>query len=61
MKKIQKRWMEMALISLVSLLLGACAGAVDTSKSYSRAVINRGAIVSADTIRHYIEMQNQRA
>jgi len=62
MKKIQKRWMEMALISLVSLLLGACAGAVDTSKSYSRAVINRGAIVSADTIRtnEYLNYYEQR-
>ena len=62
MKKMQQRWMELALISLVSLLLGACAGAVDTSKSYSRAVINRGAIVSADTIRvnEYLNYYEQR-
>ena len=62
MKKNQKRWREMALISLASLLLGACAAGVDTSKSYSRAVINRGAIVSADTIRinEYLNYYEQR-
>jgi Ca-activated chloride channel family protein len=62
MKKIQKRWMGMALISLASLILSACAASVDTSKSYSRAVINRGAIVSADTIRtnEYLNYYEQR-
>lgn len=39
-------------IVLLSLVLVGCAGgAVDTSKSYSRAVINRGAIVEAESIR----------
>jgi Ca-activated chloride channel family protein len=62
MKKMQKRWMGMALISLASLILSACAASVDTSKSYSRAVINRGAIVSADTIRtnEYLNYYEQR-
>jgi Ca-activated chloride channel family protein len=62
MKKLQKRWMGMVLISLTSLILGACAAGVDTSKSYSRAVINRGAIVSADTIRvnEYLNYYEQR-
>lgn len=62
MKKMQKRRKAIALIGLVSLLLGACGGAVDTSKSYSRAVINRGAIVPADTIRtnEYLNYYEQR-
>jgi hypothetical protein len=62
MKTLRSKWMSIAYISLVSLLLAACGASVDTSKSYSRAVINRGAIVSADTIRinEYLNYYEQR-
>lgn len=48
---------------LVTLVLSACAGALpDASKSYSRGVINRGAIVPADSIRvnEYLNYYEQR-
>jgi Ca-activated chloride channel family protein len=62
MKTLRSKWTSIFLISLVSLMLGACGASVDTSKSYSRAVINRGAIVPADTIRinEYLNYYEQR-
>lgn len=42
----------MFVLMALAALLTACAGAaIDTSKSYSRGVINRGAIVEADSVR----------
>ncbi len=48
-------------LGFMGLLVAACAPA-DTSKSYSRAVINRGAIVPAETIRlhEYLNYYEQR-
>lgn len=47
---------------LLAAVLSGCAAAQDTSKAYSRAVIDRGAIVPADTIRlhEYLNYYEQR-
>lgn len=43
------RW---TFLSVLTMMLTACgAAAIDTSKSYSRGVINRGAIVPAESVR----------
>ncbi len=53
----------LAAILFLAVFLGACGGAQpDASKSYSRAVINRGAIVPAENIRvnEYLNYYEQR-
>lgn len=51
----------LALVAL-ALLAGGCAAAVDTSKSYSRGMINQGEIVPAENIRvaEYLNYYEQR-
>jgi Ca-activated chloride channel family protein len=60
MNKRRLGFMTGVLVTLV--ILSGCAGSIDTSKSYGRAVINRGAIVSAETIRvnEYLNYYEQR-
>ncbi|MCP4166823.1 MAG: VWA domain-containing protein [Chloroflexi bacterium] len=55
-------WIGLAGLMIVGILVGGCAASQDASKSYSRAVINRGAIVPADTIRvaEYLNYYEQR-
>lgn len=50
------------LLVLASAAMAACSAAQDASKSYSRAVINRGAIVPAESIRvhEYLNYYQQR-
>ncbi len=52
----------LAGIALLMLALSACSAAQDASKSYSRAVINRGAIVEAESVRvhEYLNYYEQR-
>jgi len=61
-KQTRMRWIVVTALALAVPVLSACAAAVDTSKSYSRGEINRGAIVSADTIRvnEYLNYYEQR-
>ncbi len=47
---------------ILALILGACGGAQDASRAYSRGMINRGAIVPAENIRvhEYLNYYEQR-
>jgi Ca-activated chloride channel family protein len=49
-------------IALLTLVVTSCGAAQDASKSYSRAVINRGAIVPAESVRvhEYLNYYDQR-
>jgi Ca-activated chloride channel family protein len=49
-------------IALLTLVVTGCSAAQDASKSYSRAVINRGAIVPAESVRvhEYLNYYEQR-
>ena len=49
-------------IALLTLIVTGCSAAQDASKSYSRAVINRGAIVPAESVRvhEYLNYYDQR-
>jgi Ca-activated chloride channel family protein len=49
-------------IALLTLIATGCSAAQDASKSYSRAVINRGAIVPAESVRvhEYLNYYEQR-
>ncbi len=40
-------------LALAAAAMSACSSGVDTSRSYSRAVINRGAIVPAENVREF--------
>ncbi|MEE9217070.1 MAG: von Willebrand factor type A domain-containing protein [Anaerolineales bacterium] len=57
----QRRFTSLLLV-LVATAVTACASAQDASKAYSRAAINRGAIVSAENIRvhEYLNYYEQR-
>jgi Ca-activated chloride channel family protein len=52
----------LTILLVIPIILSGCAGSIDTSKSYGRAVINRGSIVPADTIRvnEYLNYYEQR-
>lgn len=49
-------------VGLLALALAACSGSTDASRAYSRAVINRGAIVPAENVRlfEYLNHYEQR-
>lgn len=46
-----KRTFTSLFLALAAVVMAACSTAQDAPKSYSRAVINRGAIVPAENIR----------
>jgi Ca-activated chloride channel family protein len=59
----QKKYPHKLLwIALLTLIATGCGAAQDASKSYSRAVINRGAIVPAESVRvhEYLNYYDQR-
>lgn len=57
-----KRTFTSLFLALAAVVMAACSTAQDASKSYSRAVINRGAIVPAENIRvhEYLNYYEQR-
>jgi len=63
MKARMKPSISLLLLALLAVLASACAGGVpEASKSYSRAVINRGEIVPAENVRviEYLNYYEQR-
>ncbi len=54
--------MQLACAALLALSAAACAAQQDASKAYSRAVVNRGAIVPAESVRvhEYLNYYEQR-
>lgn len=63
MRTLPKHWSILFLLALLAVLISACAGGVpEASKSYSRAVINRGEIVPAENVRvaEYLNYYEQR-
>jgi Ca-activated chloride channel family protein len=54
--------LRLALAALLAFTAAACAAQQDTSKAYSRAVIDRGAIVPAESVRvhEYLNYYEQR-
>jgi len=62
MTRISTSRLNLIWLVLLAAAVSGCAAAQDTSKAYSRAAINRGAIVPADTIRlhEYLNYYEQR-
>lgn len=58
----RKFQVKMLGLCILALTLGACGGAQDASRAYSRGMINRGAIVPAENIRvhEYLNYYEQR-
>ena len=62
MSTLKKSPHKLLWLALLTLIVTSCSAAQDASKSYSRAVINRGAIVPAESVRvhEYLNYYDQR-
>ena len=62
MSTLKKSPHKLLWLALLTLIVTSCSAAQDASKSYSRAVINRGAIVPAESVRvhEYLNYYEQR-